>query len=204
MSTNTSTKMKWTHWILYVFCFPWDALVAWPIVLIIRALWGKDLRWETPPPYDHDRGGGGGPCLTCQIREGTLPVRQGTFPVGWYMRKKTGQAWGGTTLGHAIFYGPRGRAHDPATWGGSQPHEHVHVEQFEVSMVQGFVVGLASGIVLWSLGHPIAGTVAFLMLWFVGYLMMGLAGWPTAWLRGEEAYWGSTHEESARGQTRRS
>lgn len=190
--------MKWTHWILYVVCLPWDLLVAWPIVLLIRSLWGKDLRWETPAPYDRIKGGGGGPCLTCRIRENSFPVTTGTFPKGWYIRKgRDGQPdrpWGGTTLGHAIFYGPYAGER-------TKTHEHIHVEQAEVAMVRGLVEGLAAGIVLWSLGHPLAGTIMFLALWFTGYLMMGLAGWPTAWLRGEEPYWGSTHEESARAQT---
>ena len=197
--------MKWTHWILYVVCFPWDFLVAWPIVLAIRVLWGEDLRWETPKPYDKWKGGGGGPCLTCRIRENSFPVRPGIFPKGWYVRKgrdgRKDRPWGGTTLGHGIFYGPYGRGKKHDKWTRTQHHEHVHVEQAEVAMLRGFVEGLAAGIVLWSLGHPVAGTVMFLAMWFTGYLMMGLAGWPTAWLRGEEPYWGSTHEESARAQT---
>lgn len=192
--------MKWTHWILYAICLPWDALVGWPIVLAIRALWGKELRWETPPPYDEKRGGGGGPCLTCQIKPGSLPVTPGVFPKGWYFNKKYNAPWGGTTLGHAIFYGPNGRT-TVDDWTCTQAHEHVHVEQAEVAMVRGLVEGLMAGVVLWPLGHPVAGTVVFLSLWFTGYLMMGLAGWLTAVFRGEEAYWGSTHEESARAQT---
>lgn len=186
--------MKWTHWILFLVALPWDLLVAWPIVLLIRGLWGKDLRWETPPAYSREHGGGGGPCLTCTIRENSFPVTPGRWPRGWYLHKDSGCPWGGTTLGHAIFYGPYATAR-------TKTHEHIHVEQAEVSMVQGFVVGLACGIVLWSLGHPVAGTVVLLAVWTTGYLVMGLAGWLTAMLRGEEAYWGATHEESARAQT---
>jgi len=191
--------MKWTHWILYAICCPWDLLVAWPVVLLIRAFWGEDLRWETPPPYDREKGGGGGPCLSCRIRENSFPVTKGTFPKGWYLHKGSGRPWGGTSLGHGVFYGPGGRK-GPDDWTRTQAHEHVHVEQAEVAMVRGFAVGLTTGIVLWSLGHPIAGTIMFLTFWTIGYLLMGLAGWPTAVLRGEEAYWGSTHEESARAQ----
>lgn len=191
--------MKWTHWILYVISAPWDLLVAWPIVLAIRVLWGKDLRWETPPPYDREKGGGGGPCLSCQIREGSWAVTPGIFPKGWYFHKKRNRPWGGTALGHGVFYGPTGRR-GPDEWTGTQAHEHVHVEQAEVAMLRSFLIGLATGIVLWALGHAVAGTVVFLTIWTSGYLMMGVAGWLTALLRGEEAYWGSTHEESARAQ----
>jgi hypothetical protein len=67
-------------------------------------------------------------------------------------------------------------------------------------MLRSFIVGLASGIVILALEHPIAALVTFFGIWTTGYLMMGISGWLTALLRGEEAYWGSTHEESARAQ----
>lgn len=188
------------HWILYVLCLPWNILIAWPIVLFLRLFWGKDLRWETPPPYERAKGGGGGPCLTCQLREGSFPVTPGRFPRGWYYHKATNRAWGGTALGHAVFYGPCGRFKG-VDWVRTQAHEHVHVEQFEVSMLRSFIVGMIPGAVLSASGHPIAALTTFLVVWTTGYLMMGAAGWLTAFLRGEEAYWGSTHEESARAQT---
>ena len=197
--------MKWTHWILYAIALPWDLLVAWPTVLLIRLFWGEDLRWETPAPYDKWKGGGGGPCLTCRIRRSSFPVTPGTFPKGWYMRKgrdgRPDRPWGGTTLGHGIFYGPNGRGDKGTEWTRTQIHEHVHVEQGEAAMLQGFLVALAAGIVLWSLGHPVAGTVMFLTIWTLGYLLNSVGGWLTSLCRGEEAYWGSTHEESARAQT---
>lgn len=185
--------MKRTHWILYIVALPWDILVAWPVVLLIRALWGEDLRWETPKPYDRIKGGGGGPCLTCRIREGSFPVTPGVFLKGWYLRFRTGKPWGGTALGHGIFYGPYAGEH-------TRTHEHIHVEQAEVAMLQGFLVGLLVGGVLWAVDRSVVGMVLFLSLWFTGYLMMAIAGWLTALLRGEQAYWGSTHEESARAQ----
>jgi len=186
--------MKWSHWFLYVFCLPWNLLVGWPAVLGVRLLWGEKLRWEKPPPYDYNKGGGGGYCLTSQFKPDAKPVQEG----GWYFRKKNKRPWGGTTLGHAIFYGPTGRRDDG--WSGTQAHEHVHVEQFEGTMLRSFLVGLVVGIVLWSLGHLGAGFGLFLGIWTTGYLMMGVAGGLTAILRGEEPYWGSTYEESARAQ----
>jgi len=187
------------HILLYVTALPWNLLVAWPIVLAIRVLWGKELGWETPPKYAQEEGGGGGPCLTCQMKPGSFPVVQGMFPKGWYFNKRTNSPWGGTTLGHGIFYGPNGRT-TPFDWTRTQAHEHVHVEQFEVSMMGSFLVGLVAGIVMLIAGRPIVALSVFLGVWTTGYLVMGVAGWLTAWLRGEEAYWGSTHEESARKQ----
>lgn len=191
-----------THWILYGICLPWD-LVAYLTVLLIRLFWGKGLRWETPPDAKER---GGGPCLTCQMKEGSLPVRKGTFPVGWYLHDRTTdppRPWGGTTLGHGIFYGPYGRYDDDPnnTWTRTQEHEHYHVEQHEAAMVGSFIMGLATFIVLLALGHPVAASALGVSLWASGYLLMGAGGWLTAMLRGEKAYRGSQHEESARAQT---
>jgi len=190
------------HIILYGICLPWD-LLAYLAVLLIRLFWGKGLRWETPP-YAKDEGGG--PCLTCQIKEGSLPVRKGKFPVGWYLHDRDTnppRAWGGTTLGHGIFYGPRGRFDDdPANpWTGTQEHEHYHVEQHEAAMVASFISGLVAFIVLLALGHPMAAVALGVGLWAFGYQLMATGGWLAALLRGESAYRGSQHEESARAQT---
>jgi len=188
------------HIVLYILSAPWDIMIAWPVVLLVRLFWGKDLRWESPPRYDEKAGGGGGPCLTCQIKEGSFPVVEGTFPKGWYMREP-GRPWGGTTLGHGIFYGPYGRKADKETWSRTQMHEHIHVEQCEVSMMRSFLVGIIAAIPLLVVGEYWAALGIFLAIWASGYLMMGVAGWLTALLRGEKAYWGSAHEESARAQT---
>jgi hypothetical protein len=192
--------MRWTHWILYLVSLPWDVLVAWPVVLLIRVLWGKNLRWETPPPYSQEKGGGGGPVLVCQMRPGSFPVTPGVWPKGWYIRREKGKEprpWGGTTLGHGIFYGPNVSMDG---WVGTRAHEHVHVEQMEVAMLGAFLVALAAGGTLLGLGHPVEAAALAGAIWASGYLMMGVAGWITAILRGEPAYWGSTHEESARAQ----
>jgi len=190
--------MKWSHWFLYVVCLPWNLIIAWPAVLLIRLFWGKGLRWEKPPAYDYDKGGGGGWCLSCQMKDGSFPVVPGTFPKGWYFRKKDNRPWGGTALGHGVFYGPNGR--NDENWGRCQAHEHIHVEQFEVAMLHSFIVGLVAGIVLLAFGHIVAALWSFFGIWFTGSLLKSSAAWLTAALRGEEPYWGSTHEESARAQ----
>lgn len=188
--------MKWTHWILYFVALPWNLLVAWPAILLIRWFWGTDLRWETPP-YAQERGCG--PVLTCNIRPGTFPVTPGRFPKGWYLRKETNgtlRSWGGTTLGHGIFYGSR-IIRSTGTWFSVQAHEHIHVEQFEASMLLSFVIGMISGIVALSLGHPWAGAGLFMGIWSTGYLLMAASGWVTAVLRGEPHYMGAHFEEHA-------
>jgi hypothetical protein len=194
--------MRWTHWILYFVCLPWDLLVAWPVVLLVRLLWGEDLWWEKPPAYTRERGGGGGPVLTCKIKKGSFPVTEGTWPKGWYLRKGEDgkyRSWGGTTLGHGIFYGAT-VVRVQGKWLRVQAHEHIHVEHHEVSCLRSFIVGLVAGGVVLGLGSPWAALGLFLGIWATGYLMMGVSGWLTAVLRGEPHYWGSTHEESARAQ----
>jgi len=194
--------MRWTHWILYFTSLPWSLLVAWPAVLLIRLFWGEELRWETPPPYTKKKGGGGGPVLTCKIRKGSFPVAEGIWPKGWYLYTgKDGKkrSWGGTSLGHGIFYGDSVHRQE-GKWLRVQAHEHIHTEQAEVALLRSFIVGLVAGIVVLALGNPYEALGLFLGVWTSGYLMMGVAGWLTAVLRGEPHYWGSTHEESARAQ----
>lgn len=160
---------------LYFFALPWNLTVAWPTILLIRLFWGENLRWEAPPtPLP------GGAALTCDLRPDSWPART------WY------KPWGGTTLGHGIFYG----AHitKEGVWGRVQVHEHVHVEQFEVAMFGSFLSGLAAALI----GHSIFGGLA---VWWAGYLFMAVCGWLVAIMRGESPYWGSTHEESAYSQT---
>lgn len=167
---------RWTHALLYVVCFPQN-LVSWLAVLVIRALWGEDLEWESPTEI----GRPGGPVLTVSLREDSWPSRT------WYRK------WGGTTLGHAIMYAHGRRARAGERWEPIQVHEHVHVEQFEAAMLKSLVVGLAVAIML----HSIAGVMFGVAIWSTGYVAMGAANWTTAWLRGEDPYRGSHHEEAA-------
>ncbi len=177
------------HWVLYFVCLPWDLVVAWPAILLIRLFWGKNLRWETPPT------GAGGPVLVCELREGSWPART------WYVqRREDGKpfTWGGTTLGHGIFYGVNQLVH--GEWTKLQIHEHVHVEQYEGISFGMFVVGSLAGSFVTGLGHLIAGPMLGLTIWTMAYLVMGIGNWSAAWLRGEDLYRGSSHEESAYSQ----
>lgn len=56
-------KSKW-HLALYAIALPWDLFVCWPAVLIIRVLWGTNLRWERNP----DPESGDGPSLWCDLK----------------------------------------------------------------------------------------------------------------------------------------
>jgi len=169
------------HIIAYIVALPWNLTVAWPAILLIRLFWGDHLRWETPPAP-----GAGGPVLVCELRKGSWPART------WYKK------WGGTTLGHGIFYnwGLIRAGH----WSSLQKHEHVHVEQFEAAMLSALLTSVWVSIVVAALGHGLAALVLWLLLWWSGGLLGPVGGWIAAWLRGEDPYRGSAHEESAYSQ----
>lgn len=169
------------HVVLYVLGLPWDLFLGWPMVLLARLFWGENLSWESTP-----KGEPGGPVLTCSFKKGSWPNRT------WYAK------WGGTTVGHAIVYNHDQRY--PGSWSEVQRHEHVHVEQFEGVCASSFLVGLGVGVTVAALGHPGAGAIIGVVLWWAGYLIMGIGNYAAAWLRGEDPYRGSSHEESAYAQ----
>lgn len=184
------------HLVLYAICLPWD-LIVWGVILLIRALWGTRLEWENPRDNPAAKPGGpGGPSLTCELKRGSWPVSEGRWPKGWYLLKLSGggtTSWGGTTLGHAIFYGPMKRAAEGRDWRPVQFHEHVHVEQYEASMLRAFLVA----VVIAAVGQTSAAYILAGLVWLTGYWQMGIGNWTTAWLRGENPYRGSHHEEAA-------
>jgi hypothetical protein len=182
----------WRHGFLYAVCLPWD-LLMWGLVLVIRALWGTRLEWENPREniaIDRSKVPGG-PSLTCELKPGSFPVTPGKWPKGWYL--KGGRSWGGTTLGHAIFYGPKKRPEKGKPWAPVQVHEHIHVEQYEAAMLRAFVIA----VLVAAVGQSIASYWLAGAVWFTGYFQMGAANWTTAWFRGENPYRGSHHEEAA-------
>lgn len=197
------------HIVLYVVAAIWNLTICWPVVLLFRLFWGENLRWEAPPDAKET---GAGPGLWCDLKPDSWPTRS------WYRSKINGKlverseglrkvlgrwhTWGATTLGHGGFYGPGAskqfvRNILTEAWVVTEEHENVHVEQFEASMVRSFLVATVVSIELLALGHPIAALVTFLVLWWLGYLLMVVSNWLTAWLRGEDPYRGSLHEEAA-------
>lgn len=205
------------HVVLYIISAIWDLTVCWPAVLLIRLFWGTNLRWEAPPDGKET---GAGPGLWCDLKLDSWPTRS------WYRMKQDGEykrnpeslrgiygewiTWGATTLGHGGFYGTgrsqklvvHGEMKLEESWTTTEAHENIHVEQFEASMLRSFIVGLVTGVVLLALGNLVGAITAWLTYWWMGYWMMGISNWTTAWLRGEEAYRGSHHEEAARAQSR--
>jgi hypothetical protein len=161
-------KVK-THIIAYMITVIWDLLIAWPLVLLVRAAWGTNLHWETPPALIP-----GGPALACVLREGSWAARV-------FYR------WRAVTLGHAIIY--NWGEIEAGGWKPVQSHEHRHVEQFEVAMLMSFFAALIS---------LSSGFVAFFPIWVSGFLLMVVSSWLVAVIRGENIYSGSMHEEGAR------
>lgn len=168
--------------LLYLAASVWNVTVCWPTVLLIRLLWGENLRWEKNPRSTS----GDGYSLWCDLKKDSWPERT------WY------EGWGGTALGHGGFYGYGDAEADG--WTDTQEHEHIHVEQFEASMLRSLFVALVVFFVSLINGMPDMGAKLGFSLWWSGYLLMGASAWATAWLRGESAYRGSHHEESAYSQ----
>lgn len=189
------------HIVLYVIASVWNLTICWPVVLLIHRLWGENLHWETNP----DPTKGDAPSLWTSLRPNSWPARS------WYRKKavdpETGRkrlvelpdyaqarygrwrTWGATTLGHGGFTGPG--VLETGKWLPIQEHEHKHVEQFEAAMLRAFMVSIFVVLTRWEFQ---ASDVA---QWWLGYVWMGVAGWLTAWLRGEDPYRGSHHEEAA-------
>jgi len=179
--------------VLMVAAAPWNLLVVWLAVALIRLFWGKKMWWSEWS-------------LWTELRPDSWPSRS------WYRRKIDGQyvenpeklhatrgkwrTWGGTTLGHGGFYGP-GVPDGPDMNTVCEFHEHVHVEQYEVFSLLGFTLALLVGGFLAAVGSWEWGLVAGGALWFLGGYLGFQSGWLTALLRGEEAYRGSAHEEHA-------
>jgi len=182
--------------IIYAVSLPADIL-GMLAVLLVRALWGENLRFETV----EDRASL--PALACDLIPGSWASRT------WYRQKINGAymlrrenevatfgrwvTWGGTTLGpHAVFYGP-GQAVTTGNKTDVQYHEHIHCEQAEAHMLSSAIIGAFAAVFgpLWL----------SVVIWSTGYIFMGVGGWVVAFLRGEKPYSGSYHEEAAYGIT---
>lgn len=182
-------RKPWRYWLLWLTSLPWDVVVI-VAVLLIRVLWGKKLEWNEG--------------LWCELKPDSWPTRtwyrykgkKGYQKVPPELREQYGtwQTWGGTCLGHGGFFGP-GKMGAKGIDVPVEFHEHVHVEQAEVSMLTSFLVALSAFLVLWLTSVPLLAVCAG--VWFLGYSLKALSGWLVAWFRGEDPYWGSTHEEAA-------
>lgn len=96
----------------------------------------------------------------------------------WFRRCIIGRFNGGALAHHVwVLDGAPGRV---------MRHEKIHVEQFEVAIIMGLVCGAVS-----------LDLITFLILWVLSSPLLVISGWFVAWIRGEDIYRGSMHEESA-------
>lgn len=154
------------HWLTFLWTFPWDIL-AWFALLLIRAILGKESTW---------------------VEGWWVILREDSFFV-----KKLYRNYGGTTFGHGGIL--RGSVNSVAT-ANTLKHELVHVEQFEATMLTGFVITIALTVTLLAMGIT--------PVWWISVALWVLS-WPIAYscaalqavVRGEPGYKGSTLEESA-------
>ena len=160
------TKRRNKYYVTYVWTIAWD-LISWMIVLFGWLFFGKKLQWCEG--------------LWCEIN------RKSLFGRLW--------KWGGVTLGHGGFYGD-GLSGGHGIDTREEEHEHVHVEQYEVAMLIGFIFAVATVCVFHNLAALIVGGV----FWVFSWVIMYAASAVQAWLRGEDGYRGNIFEESAYSQ----
>lgn len=167
-------QWKWSKLVLYITSFSND-LFGWLVVCIAYAVWGEKgtLRWEAG-------------VLRAKIKERS-----------WLDKRSW---WSGLCVtAHAMLY--RQISLWPEELDSPHPiqiHEHVHTEQAEGANLLAFfqamlVLPIAAVVVgWWSL-------LIFFAWWtLMGHLGLSLSNKLTAICRGEDHYWGSTHEEAAR------
>ena len=186
-------------------CLGWDLLAAWPVTLLVWALWGTDLRWE-------------GGVLKARLKHGSFPVSTPhtatgfwkwwtRWPRGFYLFNRAAayagdeppNPWYGTSLGNAQFFGPDDLAGPGEPWTKYMVHEAHHTVQARASAVRATIHTLVLGIPAVALGDPFGVTAAVLLWLLGGYPSMALGGWIAAWLGGHPLgfYGGSAHEIGA-------
>lgn len=154
----------------YIWTIPLD-LIAWIIVLVAWLLLGTRLHWIEG--------------LWCELKQ--KPANA----ISKIWRKQ----WGGVTLGHGGLLRP-GAAGGEGIDTKIERHEHVHVEQYEASMLVSFIIAIAVLATIRTIDAAIlAGAI-----WITGGVLPYVASLLQAWLRGEQAYGGSHLEEAARAQ----
>lgn len=151
----------------YLICAPWNLVICWPAILLLRVTSGKNLEWR--------RG-----ILTCELRADS-----------WFVRIFYPAKWLGTTLGHGIFY------NDGRRGGSTEVHELAHVQQFEAHMLMALIQGLCLFAIFALAGSVGTGVFAGLGCWFLGFLWMLVPSWIQAWLAKGDIYFDSFHERAA-------
>lgn len=159
--------------VVYLACLGLDVFIAWPMVLAVWVLWGKDLRWE------HG-------VLSTEFKANSWPLRPGRWPKGFYIANRghalvgtqERRSWGGTSVGHGHLYGPglthrspKGKVATP-----TQVHEGYHTEQARAAQMLATIHALlilAAGGSLWL----------SLVVWVLGgYMLLVVTSFVIAWL----------------------
>jgi hypothetical protein len=118
--------------------------------------------------------------LWCEFKKDSWPMRT------WY------KEWNGTTFGHGgwLRYNYLEKTLN---------HELIHVEQFEANMLFTFILAVFALCIGLLHAIYIPTFITCSVVWLLGGFPWA-ANWLTAYLRDEDFYFGSIHEESAYSQ----
>lgn len=172
MIKNKVDNFPKRHWIVNAYCLPAD-LLCWIIVIILWLVSGNYIYWNN------------GLWVTI-IRKSVLG-------------RTIFHRYGGGTLGHGGWLSADligGKLIDT----GVEYHEHIHVEQFEVVVTMVLMVLSVIGGVCVYLGCFSQVWYWLLGIWVLSGGIGLVSGFLVAYLRGEDVYMGSAHEESAYSQ----
>lgn len=199
--------------VVYYATLPLDLLVAFPMVLIVRLLWGEKLRWKRgvlSTVFREQSWALGG-----KVDEITgLLEKPGPhwYPKGFYLynyrraknRFAMPKSWGGTSIGHGHLYGP-GKRNDLDTCVDCNPtsieiHEDHHTRQAEAAQLGAAFLAHILLIVEFIQRDFITGIILFIAIWLLGgNILVSIGGWLNAVLTDhpEGFYRGSAHELGA-------
>lgn len=170
--------------ILVYAMLPLNLLLAWPMVLGVRLLWGTDLvleRW----------------ILSATFKVGSWPLAAGGWPKGFYIRNRkevlerdaAPNPWGGTSVGEGQLFGPGSRSPKGTPFEEvtrTQWHEGRHTRQARAAQVASCFEGHVLALILAIAGSPILGLVVGFLLWFLGgQIAMAGGAWLAAVLEGD-------------------
>ena len=184
----------------------WDLVVAWPMVLLVRLLWGEGLRWEEG-------------VLKCAMKLNSFPVTtpftaEGwwkwwtKWPRGFYLRNRkkaaTGEqapwSWRGSSVGNGQIFGPGRLSPRGELPTRTMVHENHHTIQARAAAISATFWAVTWAIALACLDQYTAAAVMGLAMWILGgNLSISSGGWTHAWLdeHPDGFYQGSAHEVGA-------
>lgn len=194
--------------IVYYASLPLDVFLAWPIVLIVRLLWGERLRWKRGvlstvfKEQSWPLGGKIDPASEFLSRPGPLWYPKGFYLYNYRKAKKgleRPRSWGGTSVGHSHLYGP-GRRNDKGDPTSTEVHEDHHTIQAEAAQIAAALLAHLLLVIELVQRDFITGIVLFILVWFLGgNVLISGSGWLNAVLTSHPKgfYRGSAHELGA-------